>query len=161
MYRSFHTRQSGITLIEVLIAISIITAMLVAVGLSVTAYVDARADLLDDMKAVYLAEEGYEVLRALRDEDWNTLDTLSLDTTYYFDLATTTLAVGGTPEVIDGSFTRSFALREVYRDSDDDITASTTTGATVDTEILEVEVTVVGPTGTTSMKSLLSNINAI
>lgn len=161
MYRSFHTRQSGITLIEVLIAISIITAMLVAVGLSVTAYVDARAALLDDMKAVYLAEEGYEVLRALRDEDWNTLDTLSLDTTYYFDLATTTLAVGGTPEVIDGAFTRSFALREVYRDGDDDITASTTTGATVDTEILEVEVTVVGPTGTTSMKSLLSNINAI
>ncbi len=161
MHRPFVQRQAGVTLIEVLIAISIITSMLVVVGLSVTAYVNARTELLDDMKAVYLAEEGYEMLRALRDDDWNTLDALTRDTIYYFDVATTTLAVGGTPEVVDGSFARSFVLREVYRDGDDDITASTTSGASVDTEIVEVEVTVVGPSGTSSVTSLLSNIDAI
>lgn len=154
-------RQAGITLIEVLIAMSIIATMLIAVGLSVTAYVNARSELLTDLKALYLAEEGYEILRALRDEDWNTLDGLARDTTHYLTVATTTLGVSAVPEVVDGSFTRSFQLREVHRDANDDITASSTPGASVDSEIVFVEVMVVGPTGTTTMTSLLSNIDAI
>ena len=52
-------------------------------------------------------------------------------------------------------------LLEAYRDGDDDITASTTAGATVDSGTREVEIYVAGPTGTSSMKALLTNLFAI
>ena len=130
-------------------------------GISVNTFVDARRALLNDTKSLYLAEEGYETLRALRDDDWNTLDALIIGTTYYLDVATTTIAVSGTPEVIDGEFYRSFVFNDVYRDADDDVTASTTPGATVDPEILEVTVSVFGPSGTSSLTALLTNLHAI
>lgn len=155
------TRQSGVSLVEVLIALSIIATMLVAVGFSVTAYVTARSELLDDTKGLYLAEEGYEILRMVRDDDWDTIDTLALDTPHYFDVATDTIAVSGTQNAIDGSYHRSFILRAVYRDSDDDITSSTTAGATVDTELRYATIYVSGPTGTTSVHAILSNLHAI
>lgn len=36
------TRESGVTLIEVIVGVSVISALLVAIGLSITAYMDAR-----------------------------------------------------------------------------------------------------------------------
>lgn len=157
-----HTRNvSGVSLVEVIVGISILAIILLAVGFSVNAFVDARSRLVLDAQALYLAEEGLEITRALRNEDWNTIDALSVDTVYYFDVATTTLAIGSTPEVIDGQFYREVIFREVYRDSDDDIVASTTSGATVDDEIVEAEVSVGGPTATTTLRALIGNISAI
>lgn len=155
------SRQSGVTLIEVIIAVGIITVMLVAVGLSVTAYMSARSELLSDAKSLYLAEEGYEFLRLLREEDWTTLSSLTVGTTYYFDIATTTIALGGAAEVIDDEYYRSFVLQNVYRDGSDDITASTTAGATLDADTLHATVSVFGPTGTTSLEAIIANIHAI
>lgn len=152
--------QSGITLVEVVVGISIIAAAVVAIGFSVNAYVDARAVLLTDVKATYLAEEGYEIVRALRDDDWNTIDALALDTLLYLDVSTTTIAIGGSPEVIDTDFTRSFVLRELYRNGSNDITSSTTAGATVDDEGREIEVYVNGPNGTTSFQAIFTNLHA-
>lgn len=155
------TQVAGVTLIEVLIGISILTVALLALGFSINAYVDARTALLNETKATYLAEEGYETIRAIRDTNWNTIDALSIGTTYYFELSTTTLAIGATPEVIDGSFRRSFVVRSVYRNASDDIVASTTAGASIDDGSREVQVFVAGPTGTTSLSAILTNIHAI
>lgn len=154
-------RQQGITLIEVIVAVGIVAVAIVAIGFSVNAFVEARTALLHNTKALYLVEEGYEILRALRDDDWNTLDALSLDSPHYFDVSTTTLAVSGTPEVIDGIYYRSFEFTAVYRDGNDDVTASTTPGATVDNDIREVEISVFGPNGTSSLTALISNLYAI
>ncbi len=154
-------RQSGITLVEVMVAISIIASIVVAVGFSVTAYVDARSELLSDAKSVYLAEEGYEILRAIRDNDWNVIDVLTIGTTHYLSVSTTSINVSTTPEVIDGNFYRSFVLSRVYRNSNDDITTSTASGSYVDPEILEVKISVFGPTGTSSLTGILSNLHNI
>ena len=153
--------QSGLTLIEVLIGISIIGGILVTIGLSVNAFVTARSELLVETQALYLTEEGVEITRALRNDDWNTVDAFTLDTPYYFAVATTTLAIGSTPEVIDNTFFRQVIFRSVYRNASDDIVASTTGGASVDGELREVEVSVGGPTGTTTLRTILSNLGAI
>lgn len=142
-------------------AISIIATIVVVIGFSITAYIDARAALLNNMKATYLVEEGYEIIRALRDDDWNTLDALVIDDVYYFDVSTTTVAFATTGEVIDGEFYRSFILADVYRDNNDDITASTTLGATIDPDSVEVMISVFGPNGTTTMTAILANIHAV
>lgn len=155
------TAQAGVTLIEVLIGIAIVTSSLIAIGFSVNAYVDARAALLVNMKAMYLTEEGYETLRAIRDNNWNTIEALALDTSHYFSISTTTIGVTATPEVIDTDFTRSFILREVYRNASDDIVSSTTPGATVDDGALEATIYVASPTGTSSMQAILTNLHAL
>lgn len=153
--------QSGVTLIEVLVGVSIVAVSLVAIGFSVNAYVDARTALLVNTKATYLAEEGYETLRAIRDTDWNTLDALAVDTEHYLSISTTTIAVSATPEVIDTDFHRSFILREVYRNASDDIVSSTTPGATVDDGSREATVYVGTPVGTSSLQAIITNIHAL
>jgi len=154
------TKQSGVTLVEIIIGISIISMIVVAVGVSVTSFVDARSALLDDVKTLYLVEEGHELIKALRSSDWSTFDGLALDTIHYLDVSTSSLAFSTTPEVIDSDFYRSFIIREVYRDGSDDFATSTTPGATVDPDMKEVHVYVQGPNGTTSMPALLANIYA-
>lgn len=157
----YFVKQSGVTIVEVLIALGIILSMIIVVGLSVNTFVDARRELLNDTKSLYLAEEGYEILRALRDDDWTVLEALVIGDTYYLDVSTTAIAISGTPEIIDGEFYRSFVFNDVYRDADDDITASTTAGATVDNEVLGVTVSVFGPSGTSSLSAILTNLHAI
>ena len=154
------TRNHGVTLIEVLIALSIVAVILIVVGFSVTAYVDARKNLLTQTKTTYLLEEGYETLRAIRDTNWSTLSGLTVGTRYYFSLSTTTLAVNTTPEVIDGEYRRSFVVRSVYRNNSKDIVASTTSGATIDANSRQVDISVASSLGTSSASAILTNIHA-
>lgn len=158
MWRN-NVRQSGVSLIEVIIATSVVAIMIVAVGFSVTAYVSARAALLNDAKSLYLAEEGYEILRALRDDDWSVIEALTVGDTYSFDMAPTTMAISPTIEVIDGEFYRSFVVDTVERDGNDDIDFSG--GGAADAGARLVTVSVFGPTGTTSLSAVLTNLHAI
>lgn len=154
-----HTK--GIVLVEVVIGIGIVAVVTVAIGLSITTYLNARNALLDDVKAVYLAEEGYELIRALRNDNWTTFESLAIDIEHYLAVGTSSLAFTATPEVIDTNFERLFYLRDVYRDTNDDITASTTSGASVDSGMREVEVHVGGPNGTTTFVGILGNVFAL
>lgn len=154
-------QQAGVTLVEVMIGVSIIAVALVAIGYSVNAYVDARTALLNNLKSAYLAEEGYELVRSVRDDDWNTLDALSLDTLHYLAVSSTSATVTTVPEVIDVDYVRSFELHELYRGSDGDITGSTTFGASLDDDGRWLEVHVNGPNGTTTFQAIIANIHAL
>jgi prepilin-type N-terminal cleavage/methylation domain-containing protein len=152
-------KQSGVTLIEVLVAISVIAVMIVVVGYSVVTYVDARSQLVSDMKSLYLAEEGYEMLRFLRDEDWTTIAGLTVGDTYSFDVSTTTIGITSTIEVVDGGYYRSFVVEAVERDGNGDIDFAG--GGTTDDNTRLITISVFGPTGTTSLSAVLANIYAI
>lgn len=99
------------------------------------------------------------MLRYLRDEDWAALTGLTVDAAYYLDVADTTVDTTGTAEVIDGTYTRSFILHNAYRDSDDDLVASTTGGASIDAggHIVVTKVTW-GSGNEIRLESLLTNI---
>jgi type II secretory pathway pseudopilin PulG len=153
--------QSGVTLVEVVIGIGIISVSLVAIGLSINTYVAARSALLNNLKATYLAEEGYEIIRAVRDTNWNTIDALTTNGTYYLDVSGVAPVINTTPEIIDTDFRRSFVLRAVYRNGSDDIVSSTTVGAVVDDGSRQFDIFVSGPNGTTTFQAILSNIYAI
>ena len=155
-----HSR-SGITLVEVLIGLSIITTTLVAIGLAVNSYVDARTALLRSTKTAYLAEEGYEILRALRDDNWNTIDALPVDTVRYLTVSTTTIGVTNSPEIIDSIYRRSFIVRSVYRDVNDDIVSSTAPGAVIDYGSRKIEISVSNSKATTTLEAILANVYAI
>lgn len=154
----YHRHQLGISLVEVILGIGILALALIFINYTVTEFVTARDEALVETKALYLAEEGYELVRALRDNDWDTIAGLSVDTDYALEVATSTIALGPVPEIIDEDYRRRFHLRPLYRDSDDDIVASTTAGATSDSEGREVWVEVGSPLGTTTVRAILTNV---
>lgn len=143
------------------IGIGIISVSLVAIGLSINTYVAARSALLNNLKATYLAEEGYEIIRAVRDTNWNTIDALTANSTYYLNVSGAAPAITTIPEIIDTNFRRSFVVRNVYRNNNDDIVSSTTPSATIDDGSRQFDMFVSGPNGTTTFQAILSNIYAI
>ncbi len=152
--------QTGVSIVEVILGVGIITTLVVTIGYTMNAYVDTRSVLLTDTKALYLAEEGMELLRAARDDDWDTITALPLDTRRYFDLSGGTIAITTTPEVIDTDFERHFVISSLYRNSDDDVVDSTAPGASVDASGRVADVFVVTPTGTSTFAAILTNIHA-
>ena len=158
-----HQSNRGISVIEVLIGLSLFAIIFVFIYETLTLFFVNHNRLLEQTQAVYLAEAGQEYVRYLRDADWTTLtDDLSVGTTYYLSVSTTTIATTTSPEVIDGKFTRSFVLWPGYRDADDDLVASTTPGATPDSGSYQVTTQVSwGTNGSVHLESLLTNLQNI
>ncbi|MDO8569949.1 MAG: prepilin-type N-terminal cleavage/methylation domain-containing protein [bacterium] len=126
----------GLTLVEVLIATSIILVFLLAFFGVHNLYLKTAFSNGEIIKATALAEESLEVIRFLRDSSWDTnIVPLSLDVDYYL------VFVGGVWQVttanifIDNIFERKVRFSAVYRDSSGDIVASS---GTIDTNTLLV-----------------------
>lgn len=154
--------NQGMSVIEVLLGLALFAVIFVFISETLTIFFQNHKLVLEQTQAVYLAEAGQESLRYLRDEDWNTLNDLTLGTTYYLDVSTTTIATSTVAEVIDSKFTRSVVLWPAYRDSNNDLVASTTSGASVDTGGFISIVTVTWGSGEqVQLQSLLTNLQDI
>jgi hypothetical protein len=151
--------KKGVTVVEILIGVSLFTLIVVFITHALALYFSTGSLLQEKTKALYLAQEGQEVMRYLRDEDWTTLTDLTVGTAYYFDVATTTMATTTVPEIIEGVYTRSVVLENAYRDGNDDLVASTAPGASID-DGGRIVVTKVqwGSGNEIQLESLLTNI---
>jgi hypothetical protein len=156
-----YTKKSrGVTAVEVAIGVSIAALVLVYAMTTIGLFINAGRTASERTKAVYLVEDGFELLRYVRDGSWNTISGLSSNTTYYLSVTGTGVYVVTTPQTIDG-FTRSFRISNVYRNSSDDIVASTTSGSSADTSSKYITMTVTGGVSTTtvSMVTILTEID--
>lgn len=152
----------GLSVVEVMLGLALFAVILLFIFETLTVFFQNHSRVLERTQAVYLAEEGQESLRYLRDEDWNTLDGLTTGTTYYLAVSTTTIDATTTAEIIDGKFTRSFVLWPAHRDGDDDLVASTTAGASPDGGGFISVVNITWGSGEqVQLKSLLTNLHDI
>ena len=154
---TYRERHRGVSLVEVVVAVVIVFLVSIFTSISVTQFVATRSVMLQDTHRLYLAEEGYELVRFLRDEDWDALAVLETNTPQYLVIGTSTVAATTTVEVIDG-YRRSFQLGPVYRDSNGSIVTATTSGATFDPGGRIVDVTVADERGTTTLQSVVLRI---
>lgn len=131
----------GFGLVETIVGAAIISLVLFAlVGIGQFAFRVVDESNLR-LRAAFLAEEGMEVARTLRDTSWSAnISPLALGTDYYpvfsggvWQLSSAAVAP------IDGVFDRRVVFSAVYRDSSD---AITTTGGTLDPNTKKVRVTV-------------------
>ena len=148
-------QQNGITIIEILIGTSILTLVLAFISYTLLLFLDTSDLALEQTQALYLAEEGQELMRYLRDENWQTIADLTEGSAYYFDIATSTISLSSTPEVIDGTFTRAIVVDELRRDGDDDFVES---GGTIDNGGRVVTVTVSWDSRDVVLTSILTNL---
>ena len=127
------SRDDGFTLIEVLIACFIISVTTLALMSAASKGIELSSRALRQAQASMIAEEGVEAVKVIRDADWDTISSLSLNTNYYlsFNTGSNTWSLQTTPSAnpttpIDDRFTRTIVFSAVYRDSNDDIAASGT-----------------------------------
>ncbi|MDP3735641.1 MAG: prepilin-type N-terminal cleavage/methylation domain-containing protein [bacterium] len=116
----------GFSLVEVVVGSAIILIVLGGLIAAFTRYAATLFRTTDRVQATYLAEEGIEVARILRDASWTSFAALTLDTPYRLALSSGVWEATTSEALIDGAFDRTMTLQSVYRrTSDSDIVAST------------------------------------
>lgn len=149
----------GFSLIEVLIATSVLSVLAVVLLSSTNKGIILSNQALDEVQAGFLLEEGAEAVKSLRDINWTNISGVTDNTNYYLSFNNTTnlWSLSVTPSKVD-SFTRVIVFSPVYRDANDDIASS----GTLDAGTKKVTVTTSWPSnGNTISKSIpfyVSNI---
>ncbi len=158
--------QKGSGLVEILVAIFIFSIILGALINASSAYFSGAGANLLSTKAAYLAEEGIEAVKTIRDSNWSNISTSTLEdnTDYYlyFDTSSSTNNIWKattTASIIDNNFVRTFKVNSVNRDANGRIISS---GGTIDayTKKLTVSISWVSNNSTTtkSLSTYITNI---
>lgn len=117
----------GIGLIEIVIAAGIFAVAIFSLLVFIQYSAAAIDNNLRRVQAAFLAEEGLEAARHLRDQAWTNIATLDPNTTYYFVFTPGTPASWALTTVaqpaISGTFTRQIVVPTVQRSGTDDIVA--------------------------------------
>jgi len=137
---SENKKISGFGLIEILVAISIIGLTLSTLAGLGNFSLKIQNRLQKNTAASYLAAEGIEATRAIKDEDWTIISGLSVDSALHPTQSGSPAkwSLNSSAETING-FSRQVILANVYRDSNDDIITS---GGTLDPNTKKVTSTI-------------------
>lgn len=109
---------------EIVIAVALITISLFALAAVAQLSLRASRESLRDVKAAFLAEEGIEALRTMRDENWSNISFLTQDQFYHLIFSAGAWQATTDPQLIGGLFSRTFKLSPVYRDASHNIAPS-------------------------------------
>ncbi len=124
----FFNSQRGFGLLEMIIAVAIVITALA--GFLETERVSLR--LLrtekDNLEATFLAQEGLEAARILRDQSWtNNISTLTSGSVYYPVFQNNAWSLSpSSPGLVDGKYTRTLVFNTAYRDPQDKISSAGT-----------------------------------
>lgn len=158
----YQRRSRGFSLIEILIAASIIGVGCAGILAAFSAYSRAAGSVVPQTQAVLLAEEGLEAVMMLRDSAWSAnMGSMTVGTRYYlsWNVASNAWATSTASVAIDGIFYRTVTLQPVYRDGNDQIVAL---GGTLDnnSRLATVAVSWRGrnATSTVTLQEYVSNI---
>lgn len=151
--------KKGMGLVEVVIASAIVMASLVSIMGVYNSMASLSLRNTDAIQATFLAEEGIEIVRILRDKGWANIASSTNGTEYsfYWNYASSTW-VSTTTIIESDIFERRVVYSPVYRDVNFNI-ASSSGGTTLDTNSKKVTVTISWPSNnSTSTKSLDSYV---
>ncbi|HEY4497967.1 MAG TPA: type II secretion system protein [Candidatus Paceibacterota bacterium] len=136
--------RRGFGVLEILVASAVISTAFVSLFFVFVLSQRAVFRASEKVRANFIAEEGLEVMRHLRDRSWGAhLAGLTADTNYYLAFDAENSAWGITasnPGLIDGVFDRTVRVTPVMRDvGSDDVVES---GGVVDPDTWKVAVVV-------------------
>lgn len=143
MHLRHHSRaslQNGFSVVEIVVVAGIISLVFLSISQLMVVATRPVAAASRHAHATYLAEEAVEAVRSMRNEGWtSTIAPLTTGTTYYPLLSAGRWSLSVTnPGALDGTFQRTVVLQPVYRDGDDNISAT----GTLDPNTMNIVVTV-------------------
>lgn len=113
--------KRGYSLIEIVISVAILAAFFS--GAIVANYFELKIvnEGVRRGRAAYLAEEGLEAARIVRDMSWsNNIAPLVSGTTYYPTFSINWKIISSDPGPIEGTYRRTVVFDDVYRKNNDD-----------------------------------------
>jgi type II secretory pathway pseudopilin PulG len=139
--------KKGSGLVEILVAVFVFSIVLGSLITASSMYLSGASDNLKSAKGAYLAQEGIEAVKIIRDRSWTNISSLSTSTDYYLYWNTSsstnnTWSTTTTVSVIDNIFFRTFKVYPVYRNSDGDSTTTPTVNFNLDNHTKKVTVSV-------------------
>ena len=158
-------RQGGIYhgfgVLEILIASAVVSTAFISLFFVFVLSQRAVLGASEKVRANFIAEEGLEVMRHLRDKSWSAnLAPLAPGTLYYlsFDAGSSAWSTTiSSPGLIDGVFERTVRVAAVMRDGADDIVDS---GGIVDPDTLKIIVTTTWEGRSVGAETYLTNLFA-
>ncbi len=144
--------KKGLSLVEIVVASAIILVAVVALLNVHNLYLKIAFSNANAVKAAYLAEEGVEAVRWLREVSWaDNIATLSVGTNYGLARVNGNWQVSVSNKYVE-NFERTISLSVAYRDANGDIVTS---GGTLDPKTMLVVSSVSWPNGgATTTKSV-------
>ncbi len=143
-------KKSGVSLVEVVIATSIITLTLVTLVTIYSLVAKYSLSNIRTFKATGLVEEGVEVLGYLRDSGWSTnIAPLTIGSTYRLYWNGTAWTAASTAPLVENRYDVKFTLTSVYRDASFNVVSN---GGSIDNNSRKATVQVAwreGPATTT------------
>lgn len=146
-------------MLELVVGVSIISITLFGITASVQLAMKAAQQNTKSIKANFLAEEGLEAVKTMRDNGWAAnIAPLAAGTDYYLlyngvKWATTTINI-----FVDGKFERRLRITSVYRDANGNIASS----GSADNGTKKITIYVAWParggTTTAQMSAYITNI---
>ena len=119
--------MKGISLVETVVGAGIISIVLLGLGAVAQLTLNSARVSTQRLEAAFLASEGVEAEKSMRDGGWAAnIVPLGTTTTYYLLYDSGYSATSTEPARVDGVFKRSFAVGEVFRDTNFDIASSGT-----------------------------------
>lgn len=122
----FMLHENGFGIVEIIIAISIMSIALFAISEVSIIYLKQSGQNKDSLKASYLTEEGLEAARSARDQGWSTnIATKTMGSPYYPVISGNKWTLSNTsPGLIDSIYTRQVVVTNTSRDVSDNIVTS-------------------------------------
>lgn len=150
---------TGFGVLEILVASAVISTAFVSLFFVFALSQRAVLRSSEKVRANFIAEEGLEAVRHLRDRSWNNnLAGLTADTNYYlvFDAENSVWSITASdPGLIDGLFDRTARVASVMRNAEDDIVDY---GGIIDPDTWNVNVTVSWEERSVSAETYMSDI---
>lgn len=152
--------RRGFVLVEAVVTAAIIAVVLSSVVGALLLTLRASLGQTAKTQSLFLAEEGLEAVRIMRDDSWSTqIASHTSGVKFYLTFDGTTWRATSENVFIDDTFERSVVFGDVYRDSNQSIVSS---GGTLDNDTKKVTVSVswsdMGATTTRSLSSYLTNV---
>lgn len=124
--RGIH-QQKGIGMVEIIVCLAIMAVTFWAFLALAKYNLKIQEQSQAKIETINLAAETIEAVRSIRDENWDNLATLALETEYYPVISGNKWTLTSTnPGLINGIYDRWLILEKVYRNSDADIIPSGT-----------------------------------
>ena len=157
---SVMNRTKGLGLVEVVVAAAIVTLIVTSLIAAFLVYFRTGLEVVARVQATFLAEEGVEAVKFLRDKGWTTsIAPLSLNTPYYLATTSTLWEATTTSSLELGKFSRKLQFYSVNRDTNGAIVSS---GGTTDNNTRKVFVEVTWQTAsgssTRSIPTYITNL---
>jgi len=150
--------KRGVSLVEVLIGAFILTIFVTALVIAFQSFLTHSFATVPETQATFLAEEGIEAVKMIRDSGWSNITALTAGTPYYLHFGTDWTA-SPTEEYV-GIFQRTFIIENVGRNASKDIVVS---GGTDDSNTKKITVNVSwsknSATSTKSIATYITNIH--